>query len=144
MVIVAFKVWASRWVRAGLPVGVLGGWLLGCSAGVPSSSNHPLAHHAFPSSREFSLAGNEVRLPPAGQVTVVDVWSTFCEPCLRGMPRLQALWTKHRGAGLAVVGVVAGTFLATRLPVARLRQGFAIMMLATGAFVLWRSFAVLT
>lgn len=99
--------WSSlglRVVRAGWLAGVVGG-LLGCAAGVPSSSRHPLANGAFPPSRGVSLEGSEVRLPPAGQVTVVDVWSTFCEPCLRGMPRLQALWTRHRGAGLAVVGV---------------------------------------
>jgi uncharacterized protein len=42
-------------------------------------------------------------------------------------------------AGLAVAGVIAGTCLAARLPVARLRQGFAVMVIATGGFVLWRS-----
>ncbi len=42
-------------------------------------------------------------------------------------------------AALAMTGVVAGTFLASRLPVARLRLGFALMVLGTGTFVLWRS-----
>lgn len=44
-------------------------------------------------------------------------------------------------AALAVGGVVAGTIFATRLPVARLRQGFALMVMGTGALVLWRSFS---
>ena len=42
-------------------------------------------------------------------------------------------------AGLAAAGVLAGTALAKRLPVARLRQGFAVMVIATGAFVLWQN-----
>lgn len=43
-------------------------------------------------------------------------------------------------AGIAVAGVLAGTALADRLPVARLRQGFAIMVIVTGAFVLWQNY----
>ena len=42
-------------------------------------------------------------------------------------------------AGIAAVGVLTGTALAKRLPVARLRQGFAVMVIATGAFVLWQN-----
>lgn len=42
-------------------------------------------------------------------------------------------------AGIAAVGVLAGTALAIHLPVARLRQGFAVMVIATGAFVLWQN-----
>lgn len=42
-------------------------------------------------------------------------------------------------AGIAVVGVVLGSNFAKRLPVARLRQGFAAMVLITGSLVLWQS-----
>lgn len=42
-------------------------------------------------------------------------------------------------AGIAAAGVVAGTAFAARLPVARLRQAFAVMVIATGTFVLWQS-----
>jgi uncharacterized membrane protein YfcA len=45
-------------------------------------------------------------------------------------------------AVLAATGVLAGTALAKRLPVARLRQGFAVMVILTGAFVLWQNAAV--
>lgn len=44
-------------------------------------------------------------------------------------------------AALAAAGVLAGTALAKRLPVARLRQGFAVMVILTGAFVLWQNAA---
>ena len=40
---------------------------------------------------------------------------------------------------IAVAGSIAGNRLAARLPVKRLRQGFAAMVLATGAWVLWQN-----
>ncbi len=43
-------------------------------------------------------------------------------------------------AGIAAVGVLAGSKLANQLPVKKLRQGFALMVIATGAFVLWQNF----
>ena len=42
-------------------------------------------------------------------------------------------------AGIAAAGVILGSFFASRLPVARLRQVFAVMVLATGCFVVWQS-----
>jgi len=42
-------------------------------------------------------------------------------------------------AGIAAAGVLLGSFFAKRLPVARLRQGFAFMVIITGSFVLWQS-----
>jgi uncharacterized protein len=42
-------------------------------------------------------------------------------------------------AGIAAVGVMAGSWVARKLPVERLRQGFALMVIATGCFVLWRT-----
>jgi uncharacterized membrane protein YfcA len=42
-------------------------------------------------------------------------------------------------AGIAATGVMVGSNFAKRLPVARLRQAFALMVIATGTFVLWQS-----
>lgn len=42
-------------------------------------------------------------------------------------------------AGIAAAGVLLGTSFARRLPVARLRQGFALMVIITGTFVLWQN-----
>lgn len=42
-------------------------------------------------------------------------------------------------AAVAALAVLFGSFLAKRLPVVRLRQGFAFMVIATGVFVLWRN-----
>lgn len=47
----------------------------------------------------FDLAGLR------GQVVLLNVWATWCEPCRQEMPELQALHTRHRAQGLTVVGV---------------------------------------
>src|SRR5437867_11578596 len=40
----------------------------------------------------------------AGRVAIVDFWATWCGPCKRAFPRLQALWDLHRSDGLIVIG----------------------------------------
>jgi uncharacterized protein len=42
-------------------------------------------------------------------------------------------------AVMAAAGVLLGSSLAKRLPIDRLRQGFAFMIILTGSFVLWQS-----
>ena len=42
-------------------------------------------------------------------------------------------------AGFAVTGVIAGGAFASKLPVVRLRQIFAFIVLSTGIYVLWQS-----
>jgi thiol-disulfide isomerase/thioredoxin len=40
-----------------------------------------------------------------GQVVLLNVWATWCEPCRKEMPELQALHARHREQGFTVVGV---------------------------------------
>ncbi len=40
-----------------------------------------------------------------GQVVIVDFWGTFCEPCKKSFPKLQALYAKYKSNGLTIVGV---------------------------------------
>ena len=42
-------------------------------------------------------------------------------------------------AGIAAGGVLMGSYFAKGLPVSRLRQGFAAMVIVTGIFVLWQN-----
>jgi len=41
----------------------------------------------------------------AGKVVVVDFWATYCEPCVREIPGLNALYRELGPRGLAIVGV---------------------------------------
>jgi len=40
-----------------------------------------------------------------GKVRVIDVWATWCGPCRMTIPELNALYERHRGRGLVVIGV---------------------------------------
>jgi thiol-disulfide isomerase/thioredoxin len=49
----------------------------------------------------FELAGYQ------GNVVLLNVWATWCEPCKQEMPELQALHTRHFKDGFTVIGVSA-------------------------------------
>jgi thiol-disulfide isomerase/thioredoxin len=52
------------------------------------------------------LEGRRWRLEAlAGQVVVLNFWATWCAPCRREMPSLEAMAARRRGEGLVVVAV---------------------------------------
>ncbi len=54
------------------------------------------------------LDGNEVtpEIFEDYNLTLVNVWGTFCSPCLNEMPDLGELHRKYQGQGLNVIGIV--------------------------------------
>jgi peroxiredoxin len=40
-----------------------------------------------------------------GRVVLLDFWGTFCEPCKKSFPKLEALQRKYADSGLRVIGV---------------------------------------
>lgn len=41
------------------------------------------------------------------KVTMINVWATFCGPCLREMPELQVLSEEMAARGVQIIGIVA-------------------------------------
>ena len=41
-----------------------------------------------------------------GKVALVDVWATWCAPCIAAMPHLQALHNRYKDRGFTVVGIM--------------------------------------
>ena len=64
---------------------------------------------ARPFSFDFTLKdvdGKPVKLADVrGQVTIVDVWGTWCPPCREEIPHFVALLDKYEAKGLKIVGV---------------------------------------
>ncbi|HEY2105317.1 MAG TPA: TlpA disulfide reductase family protein, partial [Candidatus Binataceae bacterium] len=52
------------------------------------------------------LNGRRVKLSAwRGHPLVVDFWATWCPPCRKEVPELNAIYRKYRARGLVVVGV---------------------------------------
>ncbi len=59
-----------------------------------------------PSYGAVDLAGDSVHLADLrGDVVLLNVWATWCGPCREEIPALQALYERHAGDGLEIVGV---------------------------------------
>jgi len=54
----------------------------------------------------FTLDGDTVSLAAYhGDVTVLNIWATWCRPCVKEMPALERLHQQLGGAGLRIVAV---------------------------------------
>lgn len=66
----------------------------------PPAINSPAPEYAA-----RTLAGEDLALADLrGRVVLLNVWATWCGPCIREMPKLQELHSAYREEGLSVVG----------------------------------------
>lgn len=113
-----------------------GALLLGCGAAGPNPapSGAPATSAARPPDFELPrLDGGTERLSDhfGKDVVLVDFWATFCKPCLRSMPDLDALYRARRERGFVVLGVSIdgpGSTADVQAEVARLGVTFPILL----------------
>jgi cytochrome c biogenesis protein CcmG/thiol:disulfide interchange protein DsbE len=97
----------------------------------PAATSPPMPPLAFP----LLDGGTFSSADAAGEVLLVDVWATYCEPCRKGFPHLAQLAAAR--PGLVVVGLsidegddeAVGRFLSETpagFPVARDREASAL------------------
>jgi thiol-disulfide isomerase/thioredoxin/tetratricopeptide (TPR) repeat protein len=104
-------------------------------AGDTEDEGHPLLGQAFPFS-EYGLVEGGTRAMPEATLTVVDMWATWCGPCVAGMPHLQAVAEEYASRDVAVVGLSVD---ATIGPVKKFFRGadppdYALGFVGKGAF----------
>lgn len=56
-----------------------------------------------------STRGEPLPVATKGRITLVDFWATWCKPCKKTMPKLDALYREFSGRGVAVVGIATDT-----------------------------------
>lgn len=84
--------------------------LLALSA--PASAALPL-HSPLPDAGWPSLDGPTVTLSAlVGRPVLVNVWASWCQPCVKELPLFVELDRTHRTAGLQVIGVALDTEIA--------------------------------
>ncbi len=80
----------------------------GSGASGPLASGRSAPAQVAPPDFELSTVdGRSERLSDhlGKEVVLLDFWATFCEPCLAGMPHLDALYRQHRAEGFVVFGI---------------------------------------
>jgi peroxiredoxin len=81
----------------------------GCSGSTGSAPADTIAKSqlAPPDFELSTMDGKSERLSEhlGKEVVLLDFWATFCEPCLAGMPHLDALYREHRAQGFTVLGI---------------------------------------
>jgi cytochrome c biogenesis protein CcmG/thiol:disulfide interchange protein DsbE len=79
----------------------------GSSLPGPGDAAHPLLGKQGPDFAMKNVTGNTTVSLHAlsGKVAVVDFWATWCEPCKKSFPKLEAIHAKYKAEGLEIVGV---------------------------------------
>jgi len=73
---------------------------------VPAPSTSGQLGEAVPAYGALTMAGDSLYLADLkGEVVLLNVWATWCIPCRREVPELQALHTELEPRGLRVLGV---------------------------------------
>jgi len=70
---------------------------------------HELIGEIFPLEEYLTLKGDKVALREEEQVLVVDLWATWCGPCIQSMPHLQEVAKAYEDKGVRVLGLSVDT-----------------------------------
>ena len=65
-----------------------------------------------------------------GSLTVLDVWATWCEPCIDDIPMFNRLHAKYAGAGIKVIGIAvqSGSAADIKAHVAKLGVRYPVLV----------------
>ncbi|MBN8247964.1 MAG: TlpA family protein disulfide reductase, partial [Verrucomicrobia bacterium] len=94
---------APRWLVPFALAALLGWWISRPTG--PSFVRLPGAGHPAPAWRMTNLSGTVMSSSDlAGRIVVLNFWATWCPPCRRELPELEAFHGQHGHQGIVVVG----------------------------------------
>jgi thiol-disulfide isomerase/thioredoxin len=98
----------AGWALAGIALAgivVQGVWLARHADRVrPMTSGDPAPHFALPKITGKDTLGETVSLTP-GRITILDFWATWCNPCLKSMPHLDAFARRHPEVAVYAINI---------------------------------------
>lgn len=74
----------------------------------PTGSTFPRGDEIFKGTESVDLDGNKVtdKIFKGKKLTMVNVWGTFCSPCIGEMPDLQTLSEEYADKDFQIIGIV--------------------------------------
>ena len=97
------KTTIKRWTAAGM-AGII---MLGAGCGQKQEERPSSQVAVFESFTAQDLEGNEVtqEIFSGHDLTMINIWGTFCGPCLEEMPDLGEIAEEYEGTGFQIVGI---------------------------------------
>jgi thiol-disulfide isomerase/thioredoxin len=113
---------------------LLGRWFAATAPAVPQGVVVAERGAVVPALQLRTLEGREVRIPSdfAGRPLLVNVWASWCGPCIEEMPELQRFAVAQGPGGTQVVGVALDDADAVRAFLARVPVDYPVLLDAPG------------
>jgi len=109
---------------------LLGHWFAATAPAVPAGVTVAAEGEPIPSIALPSLDGTSVALPEAfaGRPILVNVWASWCGPCIEEMPELQRFAASQGANGTQVVGIALDDAAAVRAFLQRVPVQYPILV----------------
>lgn len=86
-------------------------WFVGCGADNEAKTDGNLGQKYGPIFESFDttdIYGNpqDENIILNSRYTLVLIWSTTCNPCIEGMPKMEAIYQEYKDVGVNIMGIV--------------------------------------
>jgi peroxiredoxin len=90
----------------------------------------------------LDLRGKQQRLADyKGQVVLVNVWATWCEPCRNEMPKLDKLYQSRKASGFVVLGISDEPIETQRAFLTQVPVTYPLLTVSSGVPAFYREIA---